>query len=235
MAFNFTSNAYNSFPHIAAYDQLDPTGDYTMAMWFKTSSSNVIMIGAQDQPVPNRSGWQIAVAGSGRISILHLDPPAPGGAASLTLNSTPVGNDNVLHHLIYTKTGTSPNFNIKVFYDGINTESGVMDTGPGSFSPRDLHVGADNVNGTATKFFPGILYDVRFYSRALSDGEMTTIFHAIGSDKITANLLFRMNGTEGTTGTVPVGVGSIQDLSTQSNNGDPNTSPQYIEAAVRMF
>ena len=99
-------------------------------------------------------------------------------------------------------------------------------TGPDNV---DLIFFGTGAKASSTTGWNGLMEDVRFYDRRLTDSEIQTMFHVKGNDNISQNLLFRVLFNE-----LPIGstatTNSIIDLSGNLAIDDVDGTPTYIES-----
>jgi len=116
--------------------------------------------------------------------------------------------NDVLMHLVFVYTsGGSPN--VKIYLDGTE-KSGSWEVGSAPASivsapDNDFTIGVRRGN---VDYFSGKIYDLRYYSRALSDAEIATIYHAQGADNIINGLVGRWLMNEKADGSATTGYGN---------------------------
>ena len=138
--------------------------DFTIALWakFATASSRQAMIACDDGPGPNNKWCFWLYDGALRY---HIGTKAPGQGAWLgTLGFAPSADR--WFHLTMAKDGSTFRFYI-------NGEEKISERWPGE-TPQ---VSAPLTIGVAEggNYFKGLLDDIRIYSRALSEAEITAL------------------------------------------------------------
>ncbi len=137
----------------------DITGDTTMSIWFKTSSTQPYQAGIFEYKLTTGGhGLQIDMSPSGAV-ITDND----GGPVNSISTST-AKNDGQWHHAAATRSGTT----YALYVDGVLIGT---DTGGTAPAYRQLYAGS---RGGTLGFF-GVYDDARIYSRALSATEIADL------------------------------------------------------------
>ena len=173
----------------------------TMLGWFNAESiptSDPRIVSKADGPDEGDAWWQISTTDSGSNRYLRMRVKA-GGTTTTFADST----ENLTAGNWYFAVATYDNASgdMKLYLDGAEIASGshafggAVDTGPAV----PVAIGA---NGTAERFFDGVLDDVRVYDRALDATEISALFAAGGGDSCTAHFAddFESGGYSGGTG-----------------------------------
>lgn len=184
---NFTGNSY-FYQTNAAYNSVTDAGKYSIAAWFKTSSSGKILgleyAGAYDH--------QMYVGSDGKLY---------GGLCASTcmaVVSNSAVNDGVWRYAVHTFDGTT----MKVYING------VLQSTTATANGNLVNYGAYwNLGGTAVTGWPsagngnytGSLGHVSAYHRALSQAEITSLYNAEAAPYQPITLTFA--GSTGATGT----------------------------------
>jgi hypothetical protein len=93
-------------------------------------------------------------------------------------------------------------------------------------------LGANDDGGS--EYYDGRIQDLRMYNRALSAGEMGTIYAARGHDNLLYGLIHRWKLMELSPGTSASLANSIRDACIGERHGSPNNTPTYREALVSV-
>jgi Concanavalin A-like lectin/glucanases superfamily len=164
------SSQYITIPDAAA---LDLTADFTVALWVRSTQPAVL----DTWPVivgkgPN-TGWQIALHNSTTDATWYGCIYAAGGCASPRPGPNDI-SDGAWHHLAMKRAGST----MTLYQDGV---AGAPSTKiANSLANADaLHLSNLSDLG-ACCYFSGTVDDVRLYSRALSDADLTELFRAGG-------------------------------------------------------
>jgi hypothetical protein len=121
---------------------------------------------------------------------------------------------------------------IDIYLDGQKdiptSASGVVTgtTGPSNISLILFGTGA---KASSTTGWNGLMEDVRFYDRRLTDGEIQTMFFVRGNDNIAQDLLFRVLFNELPIGQTP-SASDISDLTGNLNIDTVTNTPTYTES-----
>lgn len=208
----------NDYINAGTSETLNTTGDFSASLWFKTpgpglnswdallARSNV----AYFVNAPNK-GWHIIsrnISGTNAINFQYS-----GASAAQNLSWTG-GDDNLWHHVVATRQGNL----FSIYIDSVLKSSLTTAVGDMSMPGESLFIG----KGKFTDYFHGSLDDVRIYNRALSVGEIQSLYkqnetmaNAPQNNKLTNGLvgLWSFNGKDvsGTT---------AYDRSGQGNNGN---------------
>ncbi|MFH1289936.1 MAG: LamG domain-containing protein [Nanoarchaeota archaeon] len=90
-------------------------------------------------------------------------------------------------------------------------------------------------NHGAGSRYKGIIWDLRFYDRVLSEAERATITYAQGNDKIVDGLVGWWRMDEKPSGVSAAGAGSVIDISGYSNSGTPVNNPVYRSSPTTII
>ena len=170
----------------------DGSNDYVDAGTFDVSGSGLTLIGwfnadtipTSDPRIISKANgtnesdtwWQLSAADSGSNRYLRLRAKAGGTTTTFADSSV-----NLLPGQWYLAAGTytAATGDMKLYLDGVEIASGSHAVGgPVDTDPAvPVWIGA---NGTAARFFEGVLDDVRVYDKALSAGEIGDLFAAGG-------------------------------------------------------
>ncbi len=193
------------------------TDDITISLWMKTTSNTEVFI--DDTFISKDVGgcgsgvndW-FANLKSGKIEFW-----TSGSKCTLVTSNSAV-NNNSWHHVVMTRERTSGIH--KIYIDGnIDKESGVENTGSIG-NNVDLVIGALT---TSSKYFPGVIDEVRIYNRALSASEIAEQYRA-GAARLKVNTPTTYSLTSGLVGNWTFNGQDISgttafDRSGQNNNG----------------
>jgi len=127
------------------------------------------------------------------------------------------------HHIVGTFTGSFGD----LYLDGVRGVH-TAETGTITFTGlKNIICGYYN-----TPFlFDGKMFDVRLYTRGLTQADVDTIYHSRGNDNITNGLIMRqlMQGTNGATAT------TAQDVSPAGVSCSVTGSPTYLATAQKLI
>jgi hypothetical protein len=160
-AFDFNGNSqYISIPDAA---HLRPTESLTIAAWIRGdswSSADVVnLILRKGENNPNN--YQLAI-GNGRVCLsLDANDPAP-------IQSSTVLAAGQWYHVAATWDGAYA----RIYVNGQLDGSPVARSGPIGTDTRPVYIGG---RSGATDFFDGMIYDVRFYNRALGAADVAKL------------------------------------------------------------
>ena len=87
--------------------------------------------------------------------------------------------------------------------------------------------------GDNARYFHGQIGDARIYNRALSAGEIKTIYACGGNDGIIQNMVFRSLLNEKNSGATSSGAGTVKDLSSHLNHGTSSNTPAYTAGILK--
>ncbi len=121
---------------------------------------------------------------------------------------------------------------IDIYLDGVfdipSAPSGIQ-TGTTGPTNIDLIYFGTGAKGSTTTGWNGLMEDVRFYSRRLSDAEIQTMYHVKGNDNIFQNLLFRVLFNELPIGSIATS-SSVIDLTGNLEIDSIAGTPTYTES-----
>ena len=152
--------------------------DFSMSIWVKKITSDIeYYVGTSIWGTPSRVndnngvGWDFMIDKDGRIKIMHVNGNSSSGSA---YSQTKIYNDDKFYH-VYIYYNHTDNKNIVIVNNG---------------SPETLTVDRSITKDTSFDFFIGscadkpdltgksIIRDVRFYNRALTAEEISTIYNS---------------------------------------------------------
>jgi hypothetical protein len=143
------------------------------------------------------------------------------------VNSITFGTD---HFVCLTNDGTT----LYGYVDGVQQTDTQAVTGTMNYaSNTDMYLGNSPVNIDA-RTFDGRMWDVRVYTRALSQEEINILYHSRGSDNIVNGLTGRWMLNEKTEDATASGASSIIDISGSSNNGTPSGTLTYKAKPIKI-
>jgi hypothetical protein len=210
---------YNNFPNNSAAKSI--------SFWYTVTTYNLVfgffnVLGG----TPMSVGVQIGSRGS---------PEANPYILAWRLGGTIIVNSNLapavgaMHHCVYTYDGVNVS---KIYVDGALANSATAVEAAGAINSVQFFGNQWNENGNVT------LDDFRMYNRAISLGEVETIFSCRGLDDIYYGLVSRWRLTGQTTGTHPEVASAIRDTTISGNDGisfsNAGTDYTYQESRIRF-
>ena len=186
--------------------------NFTYTMWFKRASGTAsVFLLSKGSTGTADTGYSFVLSG-GKTLLGELSKP--GEAARLTVAGSTI-NDNNWHHLVVAHNRTG---NMVIYLDGIQNATRDI-----SAYNVDLSNSTNFLIGAATSgagAFPGLIDDVRIYSRALSASEVSALYRS-GAAKVNASQTTRL--TDGLVGYWTFDgkdlTDKVYDVSGQANNG----------------
>ncbi len=147
--------------------------------------------------------------------------------------STLAASTVLLPNTWYHVCGTYDGANMRVYIDG--TQEGITGKTGAIKAEAAASVWIGDQPGAPTeRSFDGRLEDVRVYDRALTAGEVSTLFVTRGTDNIVRGLVSRWLLNEGAPGvTVPAAADTIKDT-TGTHHGTESGSPVFAEGSIRF-
>jgi PKD repeat protein len=179
-AFSFDGD--DDYIDIGDRSNFDITGDITISVWFKTSTSQMgCIVGKLDQVNPD-NGYDLAMRDSfstnpsGKI-LFRVASNSNGPSEYDAVQTVSTFTDNVWHLLtaIYTPDGVS---RPKIYIDAVEqsvSNSGIPLSSIGASPGYPLKL-AEYSPGSGVFNFNGALDDVRIYNRALTENEIQELF-----------------------------------------------------------
>jgi len=150
--------------------------------------------------------------------------------------------DDVLPTGIHFLEGIQDGTTAKIRVDGVEVaQTFINNSNTGSWISLCPH--ADNCNigaldfnsGGAVSFMNNTIWDIRYYSRALSVAEGLEIYYTRGADNIVNGLEGRWLMDEKADGGTATVASSVIDISKNAIHGTPANSPVYRAAPVRLI
>lgn len=206
------------------------TGAFTIATWLKISTVTTAQRTMGTFHVDSSSVYRGVFLQMGDTGYPYV---ALGLGAAFSqcyrVAETDIDNDTWWH----VATVFDPSTRLDMFLNGAISNGTINGAIPSSFtaSSQPFRIQAYNNNGTLF-YGRGSLADVRVYNRALSAGEIASIYHARGGDTIINSLLGRwlLLGPDGTSAS---GAGGVQDISPNGYHGTPYNNPVYLAAPFK--
>jgi len=140
------------------------SANWTLAAWIKTTTVS------QRPILSNRStgsGASIYFGVTSGKAFLYQNECVSAGLTGIKSI-----NDNVFHHYVFVREGSSG----KIYVDGALDNSATQ-TSCATSSSRPWRIGHDVANGT--EYFPGLIDEVRIYNRALSATEISAMYNGV--------------------------------------------------------
>ncbi len=161
---DFGANHLARLSDIAAFDV--GTGDITVSLWIKTTSTRAILVCKDD------------AAGSGNGVYLALEGGQIGWWAAGYQGRNSSVNDDVWHHVVAVKSGSTVNIYIDGRLDGTGTDSRTLS------NSTDVTIGNSNDNHVNYDYI-GKLSDVQAFPKALSASEVSQLYTiGLNTDRI---------------------------------------------------
>ena len=187
----FDGASHMSIPHDATAQPFDQDNT-SVSMWIKTSASGEERLFFKGYgPSSNESLWDHRVMG-GKAYFYWREET---GSTNVDLTSTSDVNDGNWHHVVISKSGPE----ITMFVNGSEeaTVTGANGTWSGTY---DVHLGKwDHPSFPQSHLYNGDMDDLRIWSRALTDADVTALYDA-GRDPAEAPASgYTMTALDGTT------------------------------------
>jgi len=207
---------------------------FTASGWFKTSTADRSIL-SQDNC---DGGWFISMDSNSKLNV-SLRTNGSCGAGSASRVSAMNVADGVWHHfatVITTDTVTAGNNNINIYVDGVlNQGSLTAGTTYGTAGDNKVQIGA---RYSGDRPFSGSMDETRIYNRALSAGEIQSLY-ALGQSDKTNSAVSQPQGTgrldSGLAGYWPLDDGSgisATDSSTNANTGTLHGGPTWTTGRI---
>jgi len=179
----FSLDGVDDFVQVAHNPNLDPgIGPFSIAAWVKTMPSTGTIVSKYEcgQSCPSRvanSLYTMFVTNGGRLQVRLRDSDARGGIQILT-GATFIADGN-FHHVVMLRDMAASE--LRIYLDGaLDASAALVATGAikdddGEADP--FLIGAAFIGGQTTKhnFFSGLIDEVQFYNRALSESEIQAL------------------------------------------------------------
>ena len=225
-------NGVNQYVNFGPLDVPSNTTAFTMCCFFvmfqqkdsrlisKASSTNI-----------NDHWWKLGVEGSGKLRFRLKT----GGSTQERKSSTTIGlNELYWGAGVYTGNSSGLYFakpwsqDSSLHVESFNRQSGTVSRS----SKINAWIGG-NPDGETSRPFPGVIFDARVYTRALTEEEAITIALGIGQDSIIEDLLWRWPLNEFFEGAA-LGdnnqLAVVRDLAESGTVGIPRRNAQYVSA-----
>lgn len=207
----------------------DVTGDkITVCGWVyvHTTPSDPRVISKGDNT--SLQQFCLLVNGNDTVGFRIVGPNNTTGDRTI-LNTSQTLNMNQWYFLAGVYDGSE----MRVYIDAIEKNS-VAKSGNIAAPGTNVWIGGQATSATSRPF-DGLIEDVRVYSRALSDAELTTIYNSEGHDGIVDGLEGRWTLDYGSEGqAISNTLGAMKDVSGNERHGDAHTSSNYA-AGILTF
>ncbi len=159
------------------------TNDFTIDFWIRTTAARIESIIEKWPTCGVSSMWTIRIGGNvtGHLES-EMFSDGSGNNANVIVSGRNV-NDGVFHHVAYVRKGTNLAFYIDGTLDVSNNSVGItrINNSANLTAGRSVCVGVDG-----TSPFTGQLDEISIYSRALTLGEIQSIYNAASAGKCPA-------------------------------------------------
>ena len=118
---------------------------------------------------------------------------------------------------------------LRVFVNGVEENTAAAGAAPVN-TTQALQIGRSAVGG-GSRYFEGMIEDVRIYNRTLTASKIANIFNAKGKDKNIDGLQRRWMMQENTTQATATGAGTVVDK-VNGITGTPTNTPNYADSHV---
>lgn len=209
----------------------------TISAWVRLTSLNDGQYVADKGPDgSNHWGMQASVSGEAGSNDVRCNLKN-GGSASTQYGYTTdnlLSADGEFHHwcMVFDGSGANNSERLKFYFDGVEKSLTYAGNIPATTYPWDysyLYLG--RALWDTGVFFDGTLEDVRFYTSALSDDDVETIYNGDGEDDINDNLVIRYPMNEKDPGEIPPGPSILSTTETSFSNNSVN-HPVQMPATV---
>ncbi|MDH3455888.1 MAG: fibronectin type III domain-containing protein [Gemmatimonadota bacterium] len=150
-------------------DALDLAGDFTISIWVNWINNNIDADVLRKGNTRNASDWYLI-----EISDNHIHARLNGSSGGTNLDQVPILNDGVWHHVAVVRDASSN----RIYVDGVLRDDSGRNLGDLSNS-NNLTFGSKDTGDE--DFFNGMIDDIRFYNRALTEQEITDLGNLGGS------------------------------------------------------
>jgi hypothetical protein len=174
------------------FNLLEKNTARSVSVWFKTSQLHT----------------QVSYPGfpNDQMCLISYGSPQPGGMFDCSLNYNCEGvtldinngvftrpaktTDNIWHNLIFVSSGPS-NQSVDIYYDGLKLNSSNYCLGPGTQNintGNTLPMTIGSYANETSRFFKGMLDDIRIYNRSLDSNEVVNLYN-LEKPSLTAGLV----------------------------------------------
>jgi hypothetical protein len=141
-----------------------PSGNFSSSCWFKTTTSGRYIFG--DVGGAYNIAWTTYLSSTTQVTHVIDAPGGPTYNVSGTVASGTLTDGN-WHHLVITESGST----ITIYIDGVSAGSGSANNRTGV---NTIKLGSYDGSGS---FWNGNIDQVRFFSKALSGAEVTSLYN----------------------------------------------------------
>jgi hypothetical protein len=166
-------NGVDDYVRVADDPALDVTAALTLSAWIKTPGGGrpcIICKYNSQNGTDADDSYNLRIDDVGRVTFDYKI-----GSTYVIKTSTLTVADDSWHHVASVYTGSVG----RIYIDGNEAPLSRSDPDPGgavNASAEDLFIGCFKLTGSLARFFNGKIDDVRIYDRALSAGEIWTIY-----------------------------------------------------------
>jgi len=162
-------NGSNNYVLIPDSPALRLTGDYTISFWFKTNSIGAIQrLINKDNANDYSGGWGLVLEPDSSITWTHND-----GSNNQNWN---IGVSIIANTWYYVTAVYSDSNNLRSFYLNGNLQNSIATNTNVAAETDVMLFGAYGQSGPLGQYFNGYLDQVRLFNKALSAGEVGTLY-----------------------------------------------------------
>ena len=170
----FSFNGINQFVRVADDPSLDPTNAMSLECWVyinSVPSGNLVVIASKEDPA---SIHQYQLTLYNNLGQLFFRPLLTVAGSFVYFSGNTLVQVGQWYHVAMTYDGSF----LKLYVNG-NLDGSAAATGPIATSTQPFRIGGDETGW----FFNGLVDELAFYSRALTDAEVQAIYNSAGSGK----------------------------------------------------
>jgi hypothetical protein len=189
----FNLNGTNAYVAISNSAWLNPTGAFSVEFWMKPSVQQFSpdgywLVVDKSHGFADGTGWVLEGNPDGTFSVAYGKGGSSSPANFISASTPGSVRDDHWHHIAGVFTGTQ----LAIYLDGA-AQTIVTATNLPAGNARDVEIGRSWGGGSPLRSYHGLADEISYYNRALSPGEVASIYNAGPAGKTLSGVSIVLN------------------------------------------